>query len=149
MFSYIRREGFKLSTMRSSNQRHTLAVVDGLFAVCRLDPDALAPSWASQGMVTLTRTPHETSIVCPQQAVPPGIACEREWACLEVRGPLPFSLTGVLSSLLDPLTGAGISVFVISTYATDYIFVKNELLPRAINALRTAGHMVPGYAGES
>lgn len=66
--------------------------------------------------------------------------CEKGWYCLKVRGPLDFALTGILASLAAPLAEAGISIFAISTYDTDYFLVKE--LDRAIAVLSKSGHTV-------
>jgi hypothetical protein len=59
---------------------------------------------------------------------------------LRVADTLDFSLVGVLTSLLDPLAKAGVSVFVLSTFDTDYLLVKQVDLQRAAEALQSAGH---------
>ena len=67
--------------------------------------------------------------------MPEGVLCERGWAGLKVEGPLDFSLTGVLASLAQPLAEAGISIFAVSTYDTDYVLVKGGDLERAVAVL--------------
>ena len=61
---------------------------------------------------------------------------------LAVRGPLAFDMTGVLAGLATPLAAAGISIFALSTYDTDYVLVRDDDLERAVGALRQAGHTV-------
>ena len=61
---------------------------------------------------------------------------------MHVEGTLAFALTGVLASLAGPLATAGISVFAVSTYDTDYLLVSNENLQEAMEVLETAGHAV-------
>jgi hypothetical protein len=61
---------------------------------------------------------------------------------LQVAGPLEFSMTGVLAAIAAPLADAGVSIFAISTYDTDYVLVKEEMLAKAVGALRAAGHRV-------
>ena len=61
---------------------------------------------------------------------------------MKVEGPLDLSLTGVMASLAGPLAEAGISIFAISTYDTDYLLVKAPDLDEAMAALRQAGHTV-------
>jgi hypothetical protein len=61
-----------------------------------------------------------------------------------VAGPLSFELTGVLSSLSAPLSKAGIPIFVISTFNTDYVLVKEAELERAIGVLQAEGFAVEG-----
>ena len=57
-------------------------------------------------------------------------------------GTLDFSLVGVLSSLLTPLAEAGVSVFALSTFDTDYLLVRQGNLEQAVQALGAAGHAV-------
>ncbi len=121
----------------------TLQVLPGMFSVCRLDPVASIPSWALSGaFFSITHTDNEVSIVCLQEVVPAGIPCESGWRCLKVKGPLDFSLIGVLASLAVPLMEAGISLFAVSTFDTDYLLVRAERLEDAVEALRCAGHQI-------
>ena len=92
--------------------------------------------------MAIVRTAEELSIVCAEQAVPAGVTCQRGWRGLKVAGPLDFALTGVLASLAGPLAEAGVSIFAISTYDTDYLFVREEQLGTAIDALRRAGFAI-------
>ena len=112
-------------------------------SVARLPAGAAIPAWAIHAsFFSVTRTPDELSILCPAANVPASVRAEGGWRCLQVAGPLDFSLVGVLASLLGPLQEAGVSVFVLSTYDTDYVLVKNSQLPRAVKALRAAGHQI-------
>jgi uncharacterized protein len=120
----------------------TLSLVSGDLAICRLDAQAPIPAWAGGSFYSITRTPDELSIVCDQRNVPDGIPCERGWRALRVRGQLDFALTGVLASLAAPLADAGISLFVISTFDTDYVLVKEINLRQALAALEKAGHII-------
>jgi hypothetical protein len=124
-------------------RRLTLSTLPGRLAVCRLEPGAEWPAWAASGsLISVTRTADELSVVCGEEAVPDGVRCERGWKGLRVRGPLAFSETGVLSSVVGPLAKAGIGVFVVSTYDTDYILVKAEHLSAAAAVLVAEGHAV-------
>jgi GNAT superfamily N-acetyltransferase len=122
----------------------TLVVLDGSFAVCRLGADAPLPGWAAAGgsFVSIARTADELSVVCRDEAVPAGVRCERGWRCLRVAGTPDLSLVGVLASLLGPLAEAGVSVFVVSTFDTDYLLVKAPDFERAVGVLEQAGHSV-------
>ena len=55
-------------------------------------------------------------------------------------GPLDFSLTGVIASLVAPLAEADLPIFVISTFESDYVLVRSSDLGRAADALEDAGH---------
>jgi len=126
-----------------NTQGLSLAILSDLFAVCKLRAGENIPSWALSGsFCSLTRTPDELSIVCSQELVPEGVQAVREWRSLKVEGKLDFTLVGILSSLTSSLAHVGIVVFVISTYDTDYIFVKESDLDRAVAVLRNAGHDV-------
>jgi hypothetical protein len=126
-------------------QRWALLVLGGTFAVCRLGGSAAVPAWATTGdFLSVTRTAEELSVVCPEAAVPEGVRCERGWRRLRVAGTVPFSAVGVLASLAGPLAAAGVSLFAVSTFDTDYLLVKGDHLERAVGALRGAGHLVSG-----
>ena len=68
------------------------------------------------------------------------IKVEDGWRIIKVEGPLDFSLLGILSRLATTLCEAGVSIFVISTYDTDYLMVKENDLEAAVLALKSAGH---------
>jgi hypothetical protein len=126
-----------------ADQKLTLALLPGTYAVCRLDPNQAVPDWASGGpFLSLTRTAEELSLICQEDVVPEGIRREPGWQCLRVVGTLDFSLVGVLASLLMPLAEAGVSVFTLSTFDTDYVLVKEKDLDRTVEALLRAGHSV-------
>jgi hypothetical protein len=112
--------------------------VSGLdLAICRLPPDAALPVWIDEGdLLSVTRTKDELSIVCSEYCVPENIHAERHWRMLKVKGPLDFSLTGVIATLTAPLSEAGIAVFVISTFDTDYLLIKSKQFDDALEILR-------------
>ena len=118
------------------------SVVPGSWGIVRLAADLPLPAWLERdaGFVSITRTPDELSIVCAEAAVPPDAVAERGWAMLRVEGPLPFAEIGVVSSFASALAAAGISLFTISTFDTDYILVKAGRLADACAALAAAGH---------
>ena len=112
-------------------------------AVCRLEPGFDIPSWVQIGDITaIIRTPEEISIICDENSVPGNILVENGWRIIKVQGPLDFSQIGVLAAIAVPLAQAGVSIFTISTFNTDYILVKESFLALAINALQKAGHSV-------
>jgi hypothetical protein len=120
-----------------------LSILPETFAICRFDLMEQVPDWDFWGeFFSVTRTSHELSIVCSQADVPEAVSCERDWRCFRVEGTLDFSLTGILASLATPLAEAKISIFVISTFDTDYLLVKAEQLQSAIEVLSAAGHRI-------
>jgi len=92
--------------------------------------------------VSVTRRNDELSIVCAEQRVPAEVRAERGFRALEVQGPIPFEVVGVLRALAVPLGEARISIFAIATFDTDVVMVRELELERAAEALRGAGHVV-------
>jgi hypothetical protein len=115
-------------------------VLTARFAICRTPPGLPAPEWATAGgFCSFTRTKEELSIVCEESRVPQEVQAERGWACLKLHGPFPFDLTGVLAAVLNPLAGAEIGIFAVSTFDTDYVLIKSDRLQAAQKALAAAG----------
>ena len=80
---------------------------------------------------SVTGTPNERSVVCEAHLVPAGVRREGPFVAFMVEGPLDFALTGVVSRLSVALADAGIPIFVISTYDTDYILVSETAADHA------------------
>jgi hypothetical protein len=99
------------------------------------------PEWTvGEGFFCVTQTAEELSIVCEETRVPAGVRVERDWVALKLDGPFPFAMTGVLTSFLQPLAEAGVPIFVVSTFDTDYVLMKRGKLEGAMKALDAAGH---------
>ena len=120
-----------------------LRVLDGHMSVCRLRAGSEVPKWATTGgFFSVTRTRDELSVVCPGEEVPEGVRSEGGWRALGLEGPFEFSEVGVLASVAAPLAEAGVGIFAVSTFDTDYVLVKEEQLRSAVAALRGRGHEV-------
>lgn len=120
----------------------TLRLLPETFAICRFAPDATLPAWAMGGAFwSVTRTAEELSVVCAAP-VPDNVLAERGWRGLQVVGPLDFALTGILAGLTAPLAEAGVSIFALSTYDTDYLLVKAERIETAIAVLQGVGYVI-------
>lgn len=127
--------------MRVAPRPLGLRILPGKLAVCRLPPDTpLRPDWLAAGLAAAVRTPDELSVVVPEEAAPAGARVERGWRALQVAGPLGFELVGILADLAGALADAGVALFALSTFDTDYLLVKDDDLPAAVAALRAAGH---------
>jgi hypothetical protein len=126
----------------------TLDLFAETFAVCRLPPDAAVPEWATTPgpFISISRTADELSITAADREVPAGVRAERDYRALRVRGVLAPELVGILLSIAEPLAQAGVSIFAISTFDTDYVLVKARDVAVAVDALRDAGHQVAGAA---
>lgn len=124
-----------------------LTLLPGRYAIFRTSlrekPALIWPTFADDAtFVSITRTRDELSGVCEESHVPPNTTAERARRLLRVKGPLDFSLTGILASLASPLAEAQVGIFAISTYETDYLLLAQQDLDTAIAALERAGHTV-------
>ncbi len=121
-----------------STQR-TLTLFPEQFSICKLAPSAPVPAWATVNQASffsVTRSATELSVICPQRQVPEGIEANTGWRCLKLNGPFDLDEPGVLASVVTPLADAGLSVFAVATYDTDYLLVQK--LAEAISALERA-----------
>ncbi len=124
-------------------QNHRLEQFPETLAVVRLAPGAEIPTWAeSSSIFSITATAQETSLVCAARGVPKKTVHHGPLTGFAVKGPLAFSLVGVLHQLLGPLMEEEISVFTLSTYDTDWILVNQSDADRAADAWRRHGHQV-------
>src|SRR4051812_24083292 len=97
---------------------------DGRMCIAKLPPGSdLAALPRTPAFFSVTCNREEISVVAEEQFAFPGAEIHRGWRAIKIKGPLEFELKGILASLLNPLNEAGVSVFALSTYSTDYIFV--------------------------
>jgi uncharacterized protein len=117
------------------------------YAVCRLPagspvPGGLIQGPAAGGVVSVTWTPDEVSIICRADRVPAEATVETPWRCFRVVGPLGVALTGILASLVGPLADARVNIVAFSTYDTDYLLVPAVRLTEAVAVLGRTGHRI-------
>lgn len=121
--------------------RLKLSILDQQYAVCQIQPGEKIPDWVfNSPFFSATQTYEELSLITEEKDVPEGIKCEKGWACIKLEGTFEFSLTGVLTSIANPLAAHGISIFALSTFNTDYVLVKKEDLGQVIHILEKEGH---------
>ena len=113
-----------------------LQLLAGELAVRRLPPGAEVAGEP----FAVVRTPDETSVVTAAGEAPPEAESSGPWRAIRVSGTLEHSLTGVLASLAVPLADAGVPIFAVSTYDTDYVLVPVDRAADAREALVAAGH---------
>lgn len=118
-----------------------LARLVGDYAVSRLAPSVAIPDWADgPGFVSISRSAEELSVVCSAGRVPPGIQQDAGWTCYRFVGPFAFDQTGIVSSVIGPLSHAGIGIFVVSTFDGDHMLIKEADRARAEGILQASGH---------
>jgi hypothetical protein len=121
----------------------SLSLLPDQYVIRKLAADAEIPAWAANGeFFSVTRTSEELSIVTAYENVPAQLKSERKWRVFKVDGPFALDEVGVLAALAAPLSKAAISIFVISTYDTDYLLVSEQKCDAAISALENEGHRV-------
>ncbi len=132
------------STSQTGDQRtFTLEQFPEKLAVVRLGPGAEVPAWAeSSSLFSVTATARETSVVCAMRSVPNKAKAGGPFTAFAVQGPLELTEVGVLVAVLRPLADAGISVFTISTFDTDWVLVPVGEAERAGETWIAAGHDV-------
>jgi hypothetical protein len=110
----------------------TLSLLPEKMGICHFGKHSPVPDWVlhNNEFASITKTPDELSVICPQDKIPSDVMAEKNWRVFKVDGPLGFVLTGVVSSLSTPLAEAGISIFYVSTYETDYLMVEEKNLEK-------------------
>ena len=96
----------------------------------------------SKPFFAITRTKDELSIVLPEKTADVSWRTDTGWRMLKVEGPLDFDIVGVVATLSAPLAEAGIPIFVISTFDTDYLLIKKKMLEKTIETLESHGHTI-------
>ena len=101
--------------------------------ICHFDKNSLIPDWALEktNFTSITRTQNELSITLPQDKIPSGVLVERDWRAFKLEGDVELTSVGIIASLAKPLAEAGISIFNVSTYETNYILVEEKNLQKA------------------
>jgi len=111
------------------------------FTVNKLAQFAELPSIFAKGeMCFMMRTDEEFAIICPDFMAPDTGQQETGWKCMKVNGTMNLNEVGVLASIVGPLAEANVPLLAVSTFNTDYIFVMEENLVTAVQALQKVGH---------
>ena len=120
-----------------------IRLLQGTYAVCQINDTEKVPSWVEEkGFFSVTKTEDEISVVMLQDKISKEIKAEKDWRILKVEGTLDFSLIGILAKISSVLAKNQISIFVISTFNTDYILVKEEKIEKAMAVLNLEGYEI-------
>jgi hypothetical protein len=121
--------------------KQTLSVLEDIFAIHSLSEDSSIPAVVlSSDFYFIGKTNDELSLVVKQSLDIEAIETDKDWRVLEVLGPLNLSMIGIMAQISQCLAQAEVSIFVVSTFETDYILVKNLQLETAVSALASAGY---------
>ncbi len=123
-----------------------LSILSEKLGICHFDKNSPLPSWALEktNFTSITRTMGELSIVLPQEKIPGGVIVEKDWRAFKLEGDLGLDSVGIIAFLTKPLAEAGISVFNVSTYETNYILVEGKNFERAVNVLNKVCNIEQG-----
>ena len=121
--------------------RVRLRALSGVYGVARLHSADPIPTWAvGIGFVNISRTDDELSIVCLQDRMPHDAQKDDGWSCFKFEGPFAFAETGIVLSVIEPLSTNRIGIFVVSTFDGDHMLVKLGDIEKARDLLLNAGH---------
>jgi hypothetical protein len=112
-----------------------LSIIKGTYTIHRLAANAPLPAIPSNGFFNIVKTDEELSVVCLDSISIDSEKSETGWALIKLQGPFEFSMTGVIAKTSAILAEEKISVFVISTFDTDYVMVKSDTLNRTKKVL--------------
>ena len=111
------------------------------FSVCKVMDYSLVNLDAEYSFIG--KTDEEKSLVCITSDVPPNVIQRDDgWKGFRIQGILDFSLIGILSKIAEILAKNNISIFAISTYNTDYVFIKKENYQKALDILKHSGYEI-------
>lgn len=111
-----------------------VGISDETYAICRATSD-------SPTAFATVRDDRETTVVVEDDAVDSvdSTQVERGWKRLTFEMELPFELVGFLAAVSTALAEADVSVFVLSSYTTDHVFVRESQLDIAVTQLEGLG----------
>ncbi len=115
----------------------TIEILKNDFFICKLND--ISDIDFKYNFVFAAKTDNEISLVCE---VPPDNCknVDANWRAFRIAGTLDFSLKGILYKISKILYENNIGIFVVSTYDTDYILVKNTDLKKAEKSLLDNGY---------
>ncbi len=118
-----------------------LKQLPGLYAIARLEVGDGIPDWADgPGFVSISRTEDELSVTCLRDRIPGNVRHDGDWVAFKFEGPFAFGETGIVLSVIRPLSENGLGIFVVSTFDGDHLLVKAADRAAAIRLLGEAGH---------
>lgn len=111
------------------------------FSVCQVEDYSLVNIESEYCFIE--KTDAEKSLVCITNEVPLNIIKRDDgWKAFCIQGILDFSLIGILSKIATILADNDISIFAVSTYNTDYVFVKSKNYQRGLEILKSDGYEI-------
>jgi hypothetical protein len=94
----------------------------------------------AQAFWAVSSSREEMTLVCRAARIPSNIQSSGGWRCFRIEQHFTLDVAGILASVLNPLSEAGVGIFANSTFSTDYIFIIGSDLDKAVAALKAHGH---------
>jgi uncharacterized protein len=118
-----------------------LRLLEEKFVISKMPQFAELPSVFAKGeLCFVMRTDEDLTIISPEFMAPNNVQQEIGFRCLRTDVEVPMNAVGVIESLTQPLSKANISVSLVSTYNHVYLFLLEEHLVLATQALQHGGH---------
>jgi hypothetical protein len=118
-----------------------LSLLPQTYAICSFPPDFTFPAIdAVSSILSITKTSKETTIVCDENRIPGDCRKSENWKCIKIEGSFDLDAIGVVAGISKPLAESRISIYVVSTYDTDYVLIKAKDIDRAVSCLSKCGH---------
>lgn len=119
-----------------------LKTLPGQYGLVRLGPEQPLPQWFDgPGLTMATRASDELTLLCAQDRIPDDVQADLNWRCFRSIGPFAFDATGIVLSLIRPLSTQGIGIFVVCTFDGEHILVQNRDWEKSCRYLAQAGHV--------
>ncbi|TYS30976.1 ACT domain-containing protein [Bacillus pumilus] len=124
----------------NKNPNHNLKLLEDTYAVSKVSNES--PFFNLDQVFCIMKEVHVTTYIYKQDQIENEhfLEVSHGWRVLKIDAALDFSQTGVLHSIITPLSESEISILAVSTFDTDYIFVKEEDLDKALYTLKIAGY---------
>jgi uncharacterized protein len=120
-----------------------IKILDKDFAIHRLNPEDKIPNELNdEKLFWIGKTDEELSIVCKSGIKLSAQETDDGWKAIKLIGPLDLSEIGILAGITKILAEAGINIFALSTFDTDYILVKKSKIDFAIKTLQINGYIL-------
>lgn len=120
-----------------------IKILDEEFAIHRLNPeDKISNELNDKKFLWIGKTDEELSIVCKSGIKFPAQKSDDGWKAIKLIGPLDLSAVGILAGITQVLAEAGINIFALSTFNTDYILIKKSKINSAMKVLQENGYVI-------
>lgn len=121
-----------------------LELLQELYAICQTDQSddpVQEEIWRNDELFAIIKTTDEVTIIVKQDHVPTGAKSETDYNCFRVAEAMAFDVIGVIAGISRILAEAKIPIFVLSTFNTDYVFLKRKFMETAKSELQNNGYL--------